>query len=69
MWAKITSAAEYYGLSPRTLRKLLRDGMPHSKLPSGTILIELESGDKWLRGFRVGDRDQQIVNEFLRGLK
>ncbi len=67
-WAKIPTASEHFGVSARTLRKLLRDGLPHSRLPSGTILIELEAGDDWLRGFNVCNEDQQIINDVLSGI-
>jgi hypothetical protein len=64
-WAKVKIAAEFYGVSPRTLRKWLDHGLPHSRLPSGTILIELDAGSKWLRSFEVGQKLQGIVEEII----
>lgn len=67
-WAKVPQAAEHLGLSPRTVRDLLKRGLPHSRLPSGTILVELKQADDWLRGFAVGRKDQAIVSEIIKGL-
>ena len=67
-WAKIRKASEHFGISPRTLRKLLDEGLPHSRLPSGTLLIELEAGDEWLRELRCGRDSQKIVETLLDSL-
>ncbi len=65
-WRKIPQAAEHFGVSPRTMRTLLKQGFPHSRLPSGTVLISLKKGDEWLRGFDVPERDQHIVDDILK---
>ncbi len=67
-WSKVPCAAKYYGVSIRTFRGLLKQGFPHSRLPSGTILIELAAGDSWLRERDVERVDGSIVNELLKGL-
>lgn len=67
-WAKIVPASKHYGLSARTLRNLLKAGMPHSRLPSGTILIELQAGDEWLRSFTVGNADQKFIDQIVKEL-
>jgi len=57
-------------VSVRSFRGLLKDtDFPCSRLPSGTILIELEAGDNWLRERSDERQDQQIINSILRGLK
>ncbi len=43
-WKKVSDAAQHMGISTRTTRDLLKQGLPHSRLPSGTILVELEQG-------------------------
>ena len=67
-WKKVPDAAEYYGVSVRTMRNLISDGFPHSRLPSGTILIELSAGDDWLRNFGNDERDQEIIDDLLTGI-
>jgi hypothetical protein len=69
-WRKIPQAAEYFGLSARTMRTLIRDhGFPVSRLPTGTQLISLERGDDWLREFDVDRQGKHIVDEILSDLK
>ncbi len=68
-WLKVKSAAEYMGLSPRTVRDLLNNGLPHSRLPSGTIQLEDQQIDEYLRNFGVGNQGKHIVDEILSDLK
>jgi hypothetical protein len=69
-WRKIPQAAEYFGLSARTMRTLIRDhGFPVSRLPTGTQLVSLERGDDWLREFDVDRQDKHIVDNILSDLK
>ncbi|MGD8389838.1 MAG: helix-turn-helix domain-containing protein [Desulfobacteraceae bacterium] len=68
-WMKIPKAAEYAGLGTRTLRKLLRQGLRHSRLPSGTVLISIEAVDEFLAGFEVReDKVAQIVDAVVSDL-
>jgi DNA-binding transcriptional MerR regulator len=68
-WAKIRSAAAYAGVSPRTLRKWLQQGLRHSRLPSGTIIISLAAIDEFLSSFEVEtNKLEQIVDEIAEEL-
>lgn len=68
-WRKIPAAAEYYGVSVRTMRTLIKDyGFPASRLPTGTQLVDLERGNEWLRSFDIQQSDQSVVDEILGGL-
>jgi excisionase family DNA binding protein len=68
-WAKIKQASEYAGVSPRTLRDWLKQGLPHSRLPTGTILIKLTSIDAWLESFAVGENQvDRIVEEICQDI-
>lgn len=70
-WAKIKPAAKYGGVSERTLRgDWLKNGLKHSRLPSGTVLIRYEWIDAYLESF-AGKEDQidKIVNETLRDFR
>jgi predicted site-specific integrase-resolvase len=69
-WAKIKKAAEYSGLSERTLRYYLKDGLKHSRLPSGTVLIKYEWIDEYLEAFAAKeDQVDRIVAETIRGIR
>ena len=68
-WCKIKTGAEYSGISVRTLRTWLKDGLKHSRLPSGTILIKRDWIDQYLESFAVEENEvNKVVNETLRGL-
>lgn len=69
-WFRIATAAEYLDLSTRTVRRLIKDGMPHVKVPgSGTILINRDQVDRWLlRGQRDETaRDNDLVRDLVEG--
>lgn len=66
-WAKIKGAAEYAGIKERTLRSWLKEGLKHSRLPSGTILIKYAWIDEYLEGFQAKeDFADSLVNETLK---
>ena len=63
-WAKIMPASQFAGVSPRTMRKWLKEGLRHSRLPSGTIIISFDAIDEFLSSFEVqNDEVNQIVEE------
>ncbi|OGP68413.1 MAG: hypothetical protein A2W27_10990 [Deltaproteobacteria bacterium RBG_16_44_11] len=68
-WVKIKPAARYAGISERTMRDWLKDGLVHSRLPSGTILIRYEQIDQFLKQYEAKENKvDQIVNDTLREL-
>ena len=69
-WVKIKPAARYAGVSTRTMRTWLRQGLKHSRLPTGTILIHIENIDSFLNGYAVLDNKvDRIVDEIIAGSK
>ncbi len=66
-YMKIKAAAEYIGLSERTVRSLLKTGdLPHFRLRSGTVLIAYSDVDEWIERYKVGsgpDYVEQVVEE------
>jgi len=69
-YAKIQTAARYFGVSERTLREYLKVGLPHFRLSTGTILIAYRDIDAWLQQFRVDDRKvDAVLDEIMEGLK
>lgn len=70
-FCKIKKAAEYSGISERTMRDWLKDGLKHSRLqPSVTILIKYEWIDEYLERFAAKeDQVDKIVSDTLRGMR
>jgi len=69
-WAKIKSAAAYAGIKERTMRDWLKEGLKHSRLPSGTILIKYDWIDDFLESFTAKDSHvDKIVNETMKELQ
>jgi predicted site-specific integrase-resolvase len=65
-WAKIKPASKHAGVSERTIRTWLKEGLPHSRLPSGTVLIKYEWIDEYLGAFAIKeDQVDKIVTETL----
>ena len=63
-WGKVKPAAKHAGVSERTLRKWLKRGLKHSRLPSGTILIRYSDIDEFLGRFAVNAHEvDEIVDE------
>ena len=58
-WAKIPQIAEYLDLSPRTVRKLLKQGLRHARMESGTVLVKYSDADAFLEQF-IDDPGQQV---------
>jgi excisionase family DNA binding protein len=54
-WAKVKKAAEYAGVSERTFRDWLKNGLKHIRLSSGAVLIKYDSIDDYLERFEVNE--------------
>ena len=66
-WGKIKDISKYCGLSERTLRSLLKKGLRHSRLETGTILIKTEWIDQYLENFEIKENEvDKIVGEVLK---
>jgi hypothetical protein len=63
-WAKAKVAARYAGVSERTFRQWLKDGLKHSRLRSGTILVKYEWIDEYLENCAVTDTLDEINRIF-----
>ena len=63
-WAKIKQAAKYVGVSERTFRPWLQQGLRHVRLKSGTILIKYSWIDDYLGTMEVTTHEvDEIVAE------
>jgi len=68
-YGKVKEAARYAGVSPRTLRKFLKQGLRHVRLATGTILIRYDWIDEFLGEFEVEtgqDHVDKLVEEVTR---
>jgi len=69
-WTKVKDAAKYAGMSERTLREWLKKGLPHSVLPSGTILIKYSAIDDFLESYSVQENMiDTVVEDVLRDFR
>ena len=65
-WTKIKGTAEYAGVSERTCRSWIKHGLRHSRLPSGTILIQYADIDTFLNRYAVDDsKFEDVIDEIL----
>lgn len=68
-WGKVKTAAKYAGVSERTLRTWLKQGLRHAKLPSGIVLIKYDFVAEFLSNYGVKDGVLDgIVDDVLRDL-
>ena len=64
-YLKLRSLSEYADLSVRTLRGLLKDGMPHYRV-GGVILVKVSEFDEWVGDhYRAGFDAQAVARELL----
>jgi len=65
-WGQVKKAARYAGISERTFRNWLKEGLKHTRLPTGTILIKYSYIDEYLESFSCRENEvERIVNETL----
>jgi predicted site-specific integrase-resolvase len=73
-WAKVKEAAKYAGVSVRTLRDWLKDGLHHIRMKTAQnktrlILTRYDWIDEYLMGFEVNENQvDEIVKEVMREL-
>ena len=68
-FAKVKGAARFAGISERTMRTWIKQGLKHYRLPSGTILIAYGDVDDFINKFAVTEyQADQVVNAVLNEL-
>ena len=66
---KVKAASKHAGVSPQTFRPWLKDGLVHSVLPSGTILVHRDAIDEYIKRYTVdGNEIDRITAEVMRDL-
>ncbi|MFC1788861.1 hypothetical protein ACFLZE_02990 [Thermodesulfobacteriota bacterium] len=64
-WANVKNIAKYMGFSERTVRTLLKEGLPHVRLPKGSIRIKYSEADNYLMQFEVKETDAGEIIESI----
>ena len=65
-WGKVKVASKYAGVSERTFRDWLKQGLKHSRLPSGTVLIRYSDIDGFLSTFGESmNQTERIVEDLF----
>ncbi len=60
-WFQPKEAAQYAGISVRTLRVWLKNGLEHSHISQKLILIHTDEIDQYIKGFtETHNREDQI---------
>jgi hypothetical protein len=54
-WTKPSKAAKYAGVSSKVFYGWLKDGLRHTKLPTGRILVQYDAIDEYLGNFEITD--------------
>ena len=66
-WAKVKAGCKYSGVGEKTFRGWLKEGLKHSRLPSGRILIRYSAIDEFLNKFEISESEiDKQVNEILK---
>ncbi len=66
-WGKVKLGCEYCGVSEKTFRSWLKEGLKHTRLPSGRIFIKFSDIDAYLKKFQVNEGEiDKAVDEILR---
>lgn len=63
-WAKVHTAASYCDVSVRTLRGWLKQGLEHSRLPTGRVLIRYADLDAFLKKFQQPKDEVMNIHKF-----
>lgn len=68
-WLKPSEASLYSGVSLKVFRAWLKEGLRHSRLPNGRILVSISAIDEFLTSYEVGSTTRQAAAELLEGLE
>ena len=67
-WCKPSQGAKYAGISLMVFRGWLRNGLEHSQLPNGRILVRYEAIDRYLEQFRVQNAAKEVAEQLTEDL-
>jgi excisionase family DNA binding protein len=65
-WFKVKTAADYIDVSDKTMRRMLKKGVPFVRLPGGSIRIHRPDLDEFMEQFLVHENEvETVVNEII----
>jgi len=67
-WLKPSQAAKYAAVSVKVFRRWLANGLRHSRLPNGRILVSVAAIDEYLQRFEVKNEAKEMAAELTEGL-
>ena len=68
-WVKISGGAEYAGVSVKTFRAWIKDGLPISKPRRGPSIVNLEDIDAYLKRYTKSKQQvDELVDTIMKGL-
>jgi len=66
-WAKVKDGYQYAGVKEKCFRSWLKEGLKHSRLPSGRILVKFSAIDEFLNKFEISESElDKAVNDILK---
>ncbi len=70
-WGTMPAAAEYAGVGKARIRRWMKNGLKHSRLPTGRVLIRFVDIDSYLERYQVDEEAvvNATVNEILRDMR
>jgi hypothetical protein len=67
-WCKPSTGADYADVSLKQFRSWLRNGLEHSQLPNGRILVKYSAIDRYLEQFGVRNEVKQLAEQLVEDL-
>ena len=67
-WVKPSVGAKYAGVSLKQFRGWLCNGLKHSQLPNGRILVKYSAIDRYLEQFEIKNEVKGMAEEMVEGL-
>ncbi len=64
-WMRIKNIAKYMDSSPKTVRRMVKFGLPYHRLPNGTLLFSQDEVDEWIRISDPSKQISEIVNSVI----
>ena len=65
VWMRIKTTGEHLDSSTKTVRRLIKYGLPHHRLPNGTLLFNQNEVDRWVRESDPKKHINQIVDSVI----
>ena len=69
-WLSISEGSEYSGVSEKTFRSWLKQGLRHSRVSAGLIRVRVDAVDDFLQSFETDTNEaSRICDQVISGIK